>query len=35
MAFPPSTLEEMELINKFKEDFEPIKGDPVYYENTK
>ena len=35
MAFPPSTLEEIEFVNKFKEDIEPIKGDPIYYEKKK
>lgn len=35
MAFPPATLEEIEFVNKFKEDIEPIKGDPIYYGKKK
>jgi len=35
MAFPPTTLEEIEFVNKFKEDFEPIKGDPAFYKSVK
>jgi uncharacterized tellurite resistance protein B-like protein len=31
-AYPPVTREEISLIDKFKKDIEPIKGDPVYYE---
>lgn len=30
-AFPPVTVEESELIDKFKKEIEPINGDPVYY----
>lgn len=31
-AFPPVTVSEQSLINKFKKDIAPINGDPVYYE---
>ncbi len=31
-AYPPVTHEEMSLLDKFKKDVEPLKGDPVYYE---
>lgn len=31
-AYPPVTIDEMALIEKFKKDIEPIIGDPVYYE---
>lgn len=34
-AYPPVTIDEMELIEKFKKDFEPIHGDPVYYRTKK
>ena len=30
-AFKPVTIDEMLLIEKFKEDIAPIKGDSVYY----
>jgi uncharacterized tellurite resistance protein B-like protein len=30
-AFPPVTVEEAELINKFRKEIAPINGDPVYY----
>jgi uncharacterized tellurite resistance protein B-like protein len=30
-AYPPVTIDEMELIEKFKKDIEPVHGDPVYY----
>ncbi|MDF2439001.1 MAG: hypothetical protein K0Q95_3377 [Bacteroidota bacterium] len=30
-AFPPVSVEEKELINKFKKEFSTISGDPVYY----
>lgn len=32
-AYKPVTLNERLLIEKFKEDIEPINGDPVYYKN--
>ncbi len=35
MAFPPSTLEEIEFVNKFKDELAMLHGDPVYYENIK
>jgi len=31
-AFPPKSVEETNLIDRFKEDIAPIKGDPVYYD---
>lgn len=31
-AYPPVTIEEENLIEKFKSDIAPIHGDPVYYE---
>lgn len=31
-ADPPLTAEEKEIIEKFKMDIAPIKGDPIYYE---
>jgi uncharacterized tellurite resistance protein B-like protein len=31
-AYPPITIDEQHLIEKFKADFEPIHGDPVFYE---
>ncbi len=31
-AYPPVTLEENNLIERFKKDIEPLCGDPVYYE---
>ena len=30
-AFPPVTISEIDLLKKFREEFEPIHGDPVYY----
>jgi hypothetical protein len=30
-AYPPVTIEELSLIESFKKDIEPLKGDPVYY----
>lgn len=30
-AYPPTTNEESDLIERFKKDIEPIIGDPVYY----
>jgi uncharacterized tellurite resistance protein B-like protein len=32
-AYPPVTLEENSLIERFKKDIEPLHGDPVYYES--
>lgn len=31
-AYPPVTVDEQSLIEKFKVDIEPLHGDPVYYE---
>ncbi len=31
-AYPPVTLDEIQLIEIFKADIDPLKGDPVYYE---
>jgi len=31
-AFPPVTSEESIVIERFKKDIAPLKGDPVYYE---
>jgi uncharacterized tellurite resistance protein B-like protein len=31
-AFPPVSVEEKDIIERFKEEIEPIKGDPVYYD---
>jgi uncharacterized tellurite resistance protein B-like protein len=33
-AYPPVTIEEQNLIDKFKSDIAPIIGDPVYYEGA-
>lgn len=33
-AFPPVTLEEHDLMERFRKDIAPIKGDPVYYNST-
>jgi len=33
-AFPPVTEQEKGIIERFKKDIEPIKGDPVYYEKA-
>ena len=33
-AYPPVTIDEMEIIEKFKKDITPIYGDPVYYTET-
>lgn len=30
-AYPPVTSEESSLLEKFKKDIAPLKGDPVYY----
>jgi uncharacterized tellurite resistance protein B-like protein len=34
-AFPPVTVEEMDIVERFKKDIEPLHGDPVYYEANK
>ncbi|MFL5753800.1 MAG: hypothetical protein ACJ76F_10370 [Bacteroidia bacterium] len=31
-AYPPVTIDEIYLLEKFKADIEPLEGDPVYYE---
>lgn len=33
-AFPPVTVTEKDIINKFKNDMVMINGDPVYYEKA-
>ena len=33
-AYPPVTIEENSLIERFKKDIEPLHGDPVYYKFT-
>jgi uncharacterized tellurite resistance protein B-like protein len=33
-AFPPVTKGEQELIDRFRKDMQPIKGDPVFYEKA-
>lgn len=30
-AYPPVTIDEMEILEKFKQEFATIHGDPVYY----
>lgn len=35
IAFPPVTPEENHYIERFKNDIEPLHGDPVYYNNEK
>ena len=32
-AFPPVTPKETSLLKRFREDIEPINGDPVYYQS--
>ncbi len=32
-AYPPVTVEEVTLLDKFKKDIAPINGDPVYYQH--
>ncbi len=34
-AYPPVTNSENDVIERFKNEIEPIHGDPVYYETTK
>ena len=31
-SFPPITSGEFDILNKFKEDIAPLKGDPIFYE---
>ena len=33
-AFPSVTKDEAKLLERFKKDFEPIHGDPVFYEKA-
>ena len=33
-AYPPITNEEREILEKFRKDIAPLKGDPVYYPKT-
>lgn len=33
-AYPPVTASEKNMLNKFKTEFEPIHGDPVFYERA-
>jgi uncharacterized tellurite resistance protein B-like protein len=33
-AYPPVTIQEKELLDKFKTDIAPIVGDPVFYEKS-
>lgn len=33
-AYPPVTVEERDILKKFKKDIGPIKGDPVFYLKT-
>ena len=33
-AYPPVTVGEQNIIDRFKKDIEPIKGDPVYYKKS-
>lgn len=30
-AYPPVTIEEQRLMDRFSQDIEPLRGDPVYY----
>ena len=34
-AYPPVTIEESLLLDRFKKDIEPLNGDPVYYSQIK
>lgn len=34
-AFPPQTMEETTIIEKFKQDIGALKGDPVFYSQKK
>lgn len=31
-SFPPVTSGELDILNKFKKDIAPLKGDPIFYE---
>jgi uncharacterized tellurite resistance protein B-like protein len=33
-AYAPVTIDETDIIEKFKKDIAPLKGDPIYYEVT-
>jgi len=33
-AYAPVTVDETDIIEKFKKDIAPLKGDPIYYEAT-
>lgn len=33
-SYAPVTIDEMQLIEKFKKDIEPLNGDPVYYKQA-
>jgi uncharacterized tellurite resistance protein B-like protein len=33
-AYPPVTVEEQSLIDRFREDIEAVHGDPVFYEDV-
>jgi uncharacterized tellurite resistance protein B-like protein len=33
-AYAPVTIDETDIIEKFKKDIAPLKGDPIYYENN-
>ena len=33
-AYAPVTIDETDIIEKFKKDIAPLKGDPIYYEAT-
>ncbi len=33
-AFPPVTKEENQLLQRFKNDIEPLIGDPIYYKQS-
>lgn len=33
-SYAPVTIDEMQLIEKFKKDIEPLNGDPVYYQKA-
>lgn len=34
-AFVPVTADEKSIIERFKKEIEPLKGDPIYYEQNK
>jgi uncharacterized tellurite resistance protein B-like protein len=33
-AYAPVTIDETDIIEKFKKDIAPLKGDPIYFENN-